>query len=165
MDIEEKTVKENEREEKETPPFDDAAKETKKKTLSAKLRYKGKYELLPEKELRKQLRFYEKRHTYKYAAYIGAIPAIFFAILALKYNTLLSLLVVIMIVPGIFYSIMGAIKVRRGLALIFVLGGLVLNLVALFISFPALVDALPKLGEIFRLIGEYIKSAFGQSPV
>lgn len=138
--------------------------EKKEKTLSQRLRYKGKYELLPEKELRKQLRFYERRYLYKYSAYITAIPALFFAILALKYNTLISLMVLLMVTPGILWSILGAFKVRRGGALIIILIGLVLNVIAVIVAAPALVDAIPKIGEVIRLIIEYIQSVLGNSP-
>lgn len=138
--------------------------EKSEKTLSERLRYNGKYDLLPEKELRKQLRFYERRFLYKYSGYVTAIPALFFTILALKYNTLISLMVILMVAPGILWSTLGALKVRRGGALIVILIGLALNVIALIVAAPALVAAVPKIGEVIRLISEYIQSVLGNPP-
>lgn len=135
-------------------------REQKRKTLSEKLRYNGKYELLPEKELQKQLRFYRRRFSFKYAAYFTAIPALLFTYAAITYNTLLALLVILIVLPGLLWGILGAIRVR-GFALIVVLIGLGLNVLSIALSINPLIDAIPKIGEVFRLIMEHITSSFG----
>lgn len=129
----------------------------KEKSLTDKLRYKGDYELLPEKELHKQLRFYHRRFVFKYAAYFTAVLAFLFTFAAYAYNTLIALAVLLIVLPGILWSILGALRVR-GKALIIVLIGLGLNVLALIIVSVPLFIAFSKLGELFSLIMEYIQT-------
>lgn len=137
----------------------EAPKKEKKqeKSLTDKLRYKGDYELLPEKELHKQLRFYHRRFVFKYAAYFTAVLAFLFTFAAYAYNTLIALAVLLIVLPGILWSILGTLRVR-GKALIIVLIGLGLNVLALIIVSVPLFIAFSKLGELFSLIMEYIQT-------
>lgn len=129
-----------------------------KKTLKQKLRYRGKYELLPEKENRKQLRFYFRLFVFKYTGIVTGIFAIAFAFGALRYNRLLSISAILIALPGLFWGLIGLFKIRR-FALILLFTGLILNLAALALAAMPLIQIVGSLGTIWQLIMDYITSA------
>lgn len=129
-----------------------------KKTLKQKLRYRGKYELLPEKENRKQLRFYYRLFVYKYTGIITGIFALLFGFGALRYNKLLAICAFLIVLPGIFWSLIGIFKIRR-LGLILLITGLALNVAALALAVVPLINIAGSFGDILQMIMDYITSA------
>lgn len=93
-----------------------------KKTRKEKLRYRGKYELLPEKENWKQIRFYRRRATPMAASLITGILALVFAFLAYKYNSLFSLATILIVVTGFIYSLIGFLKIRTKGVIVLIIG-------------------------------------------
>lgn len=131
----------------------------KKKTRKEKLRYKGKYELLPERENYRQLRFYHRRFVYKYVPFITAAFAILFSFAAIQYNRLLAISAILIAAPGIFWGILGLLKIRR-FAFFVVVTGLVLNVIAIIMAIVPLTQVMGQLGQIWTLIQQYL-SSFG----
>lgn len=131
-----------------------------KKTLTERYRYKGKYELLPERELRKQLRFYQRVFNYRWLGILSGVCAIFFAAIATKYNHYFSLFTLLIVISGLIYGVFGLIKIRR-FGLILVLLGVVLNVVAIIMVINPLKLIIADAAEIVQLINDYISSIGG----
>ncbi|GEM_PF-2546162 len=129
-----------------------------KKTLKQKLRYRGKYELLPEKENRKQLRFYHRLFIFKYTGLVTGIFAVAFAFGALRYNKLLSISAILIALPGLFWGLTGLFKIRR-FALIPLFTGLFLNVAAIALAAIPLIQISSSFGTIWQMIMDYITAA------
>ncbi|OQC11004.1 MAG: hypothetical protein BWX74_00405 [Tenericutes bacterium ADurb.Bin087] len=128
------------------------------KTLTDRYRYKGRYYLLPERELRKQLRFYQKVFNYRFLGIIAGVIALVFAILALMFNAYFAVFTLLVVITGLVYGVLGMFKLR-GLNWILVLMGIGLNIVAIVLAMKPLTFVFKHLGEIIELISEYISAA------
>lgn len=132
------------------------ARKKRKKTRKEKFRYRGKYELLPERENHKQIRFYRRRFTYMASALITGIIGVGFGFLAFKYNHIFALLTVLIVLPGILWGLFGLINIRtKGLIIIII--GLTLNIIAVIMIMKPLWALIPNLGQMYDLIKDYIK--------
>lgn len=128
-----------------------------KKTLGGKLNYKGKHPLLPEKEVRKQQRFYNKRFVFKWLGYITAIVGLPVVFLAARYNYLFAFLALLVAIPGIFWGVRAALKLRKT-ALLISLIALSLNVVVLVTSIFYIIRIAPQLSEIGQILKDYFDS-------
>lgn len=128
-----------------------------RKTRKERFGYKGKYELLPERENQKQIRFYERRFRYRTTALITGILALPFAFVAFKYNLLFSLLVILMVIPGFLWGLVGLIKIRTA-GIITIIIGLTLNVIAVIMISKPLFNLIPHLKVIVDLIKTYFDS-------
>lgn len=128
-----------------------------KKTRTEKFHYKGKYELLPEKENYRQLKFYYKLFRYRAAAMISGIVGIGLGFVAWKYNLLFALLVIVAVIPGILWGLLGLIKTRtKGIIIIII--GLVLNAIAIIMIIRPLWELIPHLKNMGQLFKDYLDS-------
>lgn len=123
----------------------------KRAKVTPKTLYKGKYELLPEKENRKQIRFRDRIFTYSYTALITGIFAVLFAIGAIIFNRLLAFCVVLCVISGLFWGLVGLIKLKA-YRRFYVLLGLGLNIIAISISVQPLMESLALSAELLELI-------------
>lgn len=111
------------------------------------------YPLLPERELRRQLRVLEKRAMYRAKILINGIMALTFAILALVYYSWFSVFALLLGLAGITATIIGVIKFKKKI-IIFVIIGLLLNVAAIGISLIPLIGIIPQFGQIITIIQE-----------
>lgn len=133
-------------------------KKKRKKTRKEKLRYRGKYELLPERENWRQIKFYRRRFLAIGASFITGIFALLLGFAAYKYNALFGVLTILIAVPGLIYSLIGLVKIRTK-GIIVVIIGLVFNIIGLimiisplktiFSNFGAIQQALKDLLDLF----------------
>ncbi len=133
-------------------------KKKRKKTRKEKLRYRGKYELLPERENWRQIKFYRRRFLAIGAPFITGIFALLLGFAAYKYNALFGVLTILIAVPGLIYSLIGLVKIRTK-GVIVVIIGLVFNIIGLimiisplktiFSNFGAIQQALKDLLDLF----------------
>lgn len=128
------------------------------KTLTARYHYRGRYYLLPERELRKQLRFYQKVFNYRFLGIIAGVIALIFSILSLTFNAYFAVFTLLIVITGLIYGLLGMLKLR-GLNWLFVLIGIGLNIMAIVLAMKPLTFVFKHLGEIMALINEYMSSA------
>ena len=128
------------------------------KTLTDRYHYRGRYYLLPERELRKQLRFYQKVFNYRFLGIIAGVIALIFSILSLTFNAYFAVFTLLIVITGLIYGLLGMLKLR-GLNWLFVLIGIGLNIMAIVLAMKPLTFVFKHLGEIMALINEYMSSA------
>jgi hypothetical protein len=128
------------------------------KTLTDRYHYRGRYYLLPERELRKQLRFYQKVFNYRFLGIIVGVIALIFSILSLTFNAYFAVFTLLIVITGLIYGLLGMLKLR-GLNWLFVLIGIGLNIMAIVLAMKPLTFVFKHLGEIMALINEYMSSA------
>lgn len=128
-----------------------------KKTRSEKFHYRGKYELLPERELNKQTRFYFRLFRYRFASLLSGILALGLAFIAWKYNILFSVLTLIAVVPGLLWGLLGLLKIRTK-GIIIVIIGLLLNVLAVIMVIRPFYNLIPQLADMFQLFKDYLNS-------
>ena len=128
------------------------------KTLTDRYHYRGRYYLLPERELRKQLRFYHKVFKYRFLGIIAGVIALIFSILSLTFNAYFAVFTLLIVITGLIYGLLGMLKLR-GLNWLFVLIGIGLNIMAIVLAMKPLTFVFKHLGEIMALINEYMSSA------
>lgn len=128
------------------------------KTLTDRYHYRGRYYLLPERELRKQLRFYQKVFNYRFLGIIAGVIALIFSILSLTFNAYFAVFTLLIVITGLIYGLLGMLKLR-GLNWLFVLIGIGLNIMAIVLAMKPLTFVFKHLGEIMALINEYMNSA------
>ena len=128
------------------------------KTLTDRYHYRGRYYLLPERELRKQLRFYQKVFNYRFLGIIAGVIALIFSILSLTFNAYFAVFTLLIVITGLIYGLLGMLKLR-GLNWLFVLIGVGLNIMAIVLAMKPLTFVFKHLGEIMALINEYMSSA------
>lgn len=128
------------------------------KTLTDRYHYRGRYYLLPERELRKQLRFYQKVFNYRFLGIIAGVIALIFSILSLTFNAYFAVFTLLIVITGLIYGLLGMLKLR-GLNWLFVLIGIGLNIMAIVLAMKPLTFVFKHIGEIMALINEYMSSA------
>jgi hypothetical protein len=128
------------------------------KTLTDRYHYRGRYYLLPERELRKQLRFYQKVFNYRFLGIIAGVIALIFSILSLTFNAYFAVFTLLIVITGLIYGLLGMLKLR-GLNWLFVLIGIGLNIMAIVLAMKPLTFVFKHLGEIMALINEYMSSS------
>lgn len=125
-----------------------------KKTLKQKFGYKGKYDLLPEKENHKQIKFYQKLFNYRYAALIGGIVAMLFAYATIRFNSLFSVVVIFSVLPGLLYGILGLLKLRDW-RFFMAASGIVVNVIAVIMVIGPFTAVVGSFGQIWQLLSDY----------
>lgn len=116
-----------------------------------KKRKKEKYPLLPERELRRQLRFIEKRALYRAKSIIGGAFALAFAIGAIMYFSWLSIFAILIAFEAIITSIIGLIKFKKKLV-IYLIIGVGLSVAAIAISLIPLIAIIPRFADVIAII-------------
>lgn len=127
------------------------------KTLTERYRYKGKYFLLPERELRKQLKFYQKVFNYRYLGIISGVIALIFSMLAVMLNAYFAVLTLLIVITGTIYSIVGMVKLR-GFSWILGIIAIALNIAAIAVAMKPMTFVFTNLNEIIEMFNEYLEA-------